>query len=622
MLARVGKRCRPVLVAFRVASLWAHGSRAIVRSRKSLIIGRQMPHSRPQVMLVYRRLLSYVAPHWKVLPIALVAMIVAAGTNAVVPFLMSQVVEVLESDGRGTGSLLIPLLLFITFVVRATVDFIAVYGLGWLGRSVVRDLRAEIFERYTELPLSYFEHHSSGALVSKLTYNTEQVAEAISNAVVVAIRDSLTVVVLIGAMIWFSPLLSAMVTVAAPIVAVLVAVMSRAFRRYGTRIQTSMGDATRVTEEALSGSRIVKVFEGQQHQQQRFSEINERNRKQFMKLVATRAGGEALSQYTLTIAVSAMIALAFSETLLQELDAATFIGFLVALGMMLTPMKRLVNINAVLQRGIAAGITLFETLDQPGEPDTGTLRLERASGEVEFRGVCFTYDEAKGRVLHDIGFRVPAGNTVALVGRSGSGKSTLVGLLPRFYDVEAGEVLLDGVDTREYRLRDLRRQLSLVSQDVLLFDDTIANNIAFGALADAPRAAVEAAAEAAFVTEFAAGLPQGLDTPVGQRGMLLSGGQRQRVAIARAVLKNAPVLILDEATSALDTESERKVKRALESLMTGCTTLVIAHRLSTVESADSIAVLHGGAVVEQGTHAELLSQGGTYSSLYRMQFAD
>ena len=573
-------------------------------------------------MLVYRRLLSYVAPHWKVLPIALVAMIAAAGSNAVVPFLMSQVVEVLESDGRGTGSLLIPFLLFITFMVRATVDFIAVYGLGWLGRSVVRDLRAEIFERYTELPLSYFEHHSSGALVSKLTYNTEQVAEAISNAVVVAIRDSLTVVVLIGAMIWFSPLLSAMVALAAPIVAGLVAVMSRAFRRYGTRIQTSMGDATRVTEEALSGSRIVKVFEGQRHQQQRFSEINERNRKQFMKLVATRAAGDALSQYTLTIAVSAMIALAFSETLLQELDAATFIGFLVALGMMLTPMKRLVNINAVLQRGIAAGITLFETLDQPGEPDTGTRRLERARGEVEFCGVCFTYDEAKGRVLHDIGFRVPAGNTVALVGRSGSGKSTLVGLLPRFYDVEAGEVLVDGVDTREYRLRDLRRQLSLVSQDVLLFDDTIANNIAFGALADAPRAAVEAAAEAAFVTEFAAGLPQGLDTPVGQRGMLLSGGQRQRVAIARAVLKNAPVLILDEATSALDTESERQVQRALESLMTGCTTLVIAHRLSTVESADSIVVLNEGAVVEQGTHAELVSRGGTYSSLHRMQFAD
>lgn len=572
-------------------------------------------------MLVYRRLLTYVRPHWKMLPIALVAMIIAAGTNAVVPFLMSQVVETLETGNRGEGSLLIPLLLLITFLVRASVDFVSVYGLGWLGRSVVRDLRAEIFEHYTELPVAYYDRHSSGALISKLTFNTEQVAEAISSAVVVAIRDTLTIAVLIGAMIYFSPLLSAMVAVAAPVVAGLIALMSRAFRRYGARIQDSMGDATKVTEEALSGSRIVKVFEGQKHQQNRFSEINERNRRQFMKLVMARAGGDALTQATLTVAVTTMIAVAFSGILLEDLNAAVFIGFLTAMGMMLTPLKRVVNINVALQRGIAAGITLFETLDQPGEPDTGTRRLDRAQGEVEFRDACFTYEESKGRVLNDISIRVPAGGTVAIVGRSGSGKSTLVGMLPRFYDVDVGSLLLDGVDIREYRLRDLRRQLSLVSQDVLLFDDTIANNIAFGALADASRTAVEAAAEAAFVTEFAAELPQGLDTPVGQRGILLSGGQRQRVAIARAVLKDAPVLILDEATSALDTESERHVQRALESLMTGCTTLVIAHRLSTVERADCIVVLQDGAVVEQGTHAELLGRNGTYRSLYRMQFA-
>ena len=573
-------------------------------------------------MLVYRRLLRYVAPHWRVLPIALLALTMAAGTNAVVPFLMSQVVEVLESDGPGSDSMLVPLLLLITFVLRATLDFIAVYGLGWLGRSVVRDLRAEVFRRYTELPVAYYDQHSSGALISKLTYNTEQVAEAISNAVVVGIRDSLTVVVLVGAMVYFSPLLTAMVAVAAPIVAGLVAVMSRAFRRYGTRIQTSMGDATRVTEEALSGSRIIKVFEGQEHQQSRFSEINERNRRQFMKLVATRAAGDALTQYTLTIAVTAMIALAFSGILLEDLEAAVFVGFLTAMGMMLTPMKRLVNINVALQRGIAAGITLFETLDEPGEPDTGTRQLQRARGEVEFRAASFTYDEAKGRVLDGIAFGVSAGSTVAIVGRSGSGKSTLIGLLPRFYDVEAGSVLLDGVDIREYRLRDLRRQLSVVSQDVLLFDDTIANNIAFGALANAPRAAIEAAAQTAYVSEFAAELPEGLDTRVGERGMLLSGGQRQRIAIARAVLKDAPVLILDEATSALDSESERQVQRALETLMTGCTTLVIAHRLSTVERADRIVVLHEGAVLEQGTHSELLGLEGTYRTLYRMQFPD
>ncbi len=581
-----------------------------------------MPHSRPQVVEVYRRLLHYVVPHWKVLPYAFFAMILAAATNAAVPFLMSEVVETLEAGGRDGGSLLIPLLLLITFAIRASADFVSVYGLGWLGRSVVRDLRAEMFEHYTELPVSYYDRHSSGALISKLTYNTEQVAEAISNVVVVGVRDTLTILVLVGAMIYFSPLLSAMVAVAAPIVAALIALMSRAFRRYGMRIQTTMGDATRVTDEALSGLRIVKVFEGQGQQQRRFSEINERNRKQFMKLVAARAAGDALTQYTLTIAVTAMIAVAFSSVLLEGLNAAVFLGFLTAMGMMLAPLKRIVGINVALQRGIAAGITLFETLDQPGEPDTGTRRLARASGAVEFRDACFTYDQAKGRVLNNVSFQVPAGGTVAIVGRSGSGKSTLVGLLPRFYDVDAGSVCLDGLDIREYRLRDLRRQLSLVSQDVQLFDDTIANNIAFGALADAPCAAVEAAAEAAYVAEFAAELPDGLDTHVGERGMLLSGGQRQRIAIARAVLKHAPVLILDEATSALDTESERRVQRALEKLMTECTTLVIAHRLSTVEKADYIVVLQDGAVLEHGNHAELLERRGGYSKLYRMQFAD
>ena len=581
-----------------------------------------MPHSRPQVVEVYRRLLHYVVPHWKVLPYAFFAMILAAATNAAVPFLMSEVVETLEAGGRDGGSLLIPLLLLITFAIRASADFVSVYGLGWLGRSVVRDLRAEMFEHYTELPVSYYDRHSSGALISKLTYNTEQVAEAISNVVVVGVRDTLTILVLVGAMIYFSPLLSAMVAVAAPIVAALIALMSRAFRRYGMRIQTTMGDATRVTDEALSGLRVVKVFEGQGQQQRRFSEINERNRKQFMKLVAARAAGDALTQYTLTIAVTAMIAVAFSSVLLEGLNAAVFLGFLTAMGMMLAPLKRIVGINVALQRGIAAGITLFETLDQPGEPDTGTRRLARASGAVEFRDACFTYDQAKGRVLNNVSFQVPAGGTVAIVGRSGSGKSTLVGLLPRFYDVDAGSVCLDGLDIREYRLRDLRRQLSLVSQDVQLFDDTIANNIAFGALADAPCAAVEAAAEAAYVAEFAAELPDGLDTHVGERGMLLSGGQRQRIAIARAVLKDAPVLILDEATSALDTESERRVQRALEKLMTECTTLVIAHRLSTVEKADYIVVLQDGAVLEHGNHAELLERRGGYSKLYRMQFAD
>lgn len=580
-----------------------------------------MPHARSHVVTIYRRLLRYVLPHWKVIPGAVIAMILVAAANFFVPLLMSQVVEALEGDER-SGSLLIPLGLLITFLIRGSADFVAVYGLGWLGRSVVRDLRAQIFRHYTELPTRYYDRNSSGALISKLTYNTEQVAEAISNVVVVAVRDSMTILVLIGAMIYFSPLLTAMVALTAPVVAGLVALMSRAFRRYGIRLQTSMGDATRVTEEALSGHRIVKVFEGQEYQQRQFAEINEFNRRQFMKLLATRAGGDTLTQYTLTIAVTAMIAVAFSGTLIPGLDASVFLGFLTAMGMLLAPLKRIININAALQRGIAAGITLFETLDEPAEPDTGTRTLLRARGDVEFRNASFTYDESKGRVLEDVSFVAAAGSTVAIVGRSGSGKSTLVGLLPRFYDVDEGDVLLDGVSIRDYRLKDLRRQISLVSQDVVLFDDTIANNIAYGALADSPRAAVEAAAEAAYVTDFASELPDGLDSQVGERGTLLSGGQRQRIAIARALLKDAPVLILDEATSALDTESERRIQGALETLMEGRTTLVIAHRLSTVENADRIIVLKEGVLVEQGTHQELVAQDGVYSGLYRMQFPD
>ena len=581
-----------------------------------------MPHSQSHVATVYKRLLRYVIPHWKVVPGAFVAMILVAGTNAYFPFLLSQIVQTLEEEGRTGGSWFIPLMMLVTFAVRGSADFVAVYGLSWLGRSVVLDLRAEVFRHYTELPASYYDKTSSGTLISKLTYNTEQVAEAISSVVVVAVRDSLTIIVLLVAMIYFSPLLTAVVAIAAPVVGGLISIMSRAFRRYGMRIQTSMGDATRVTEEALSGHRIVKVFEGQDYQQRQFAEINERNRKQYMKLVATRVGGDALTQYTLTIAVAGMTVVAFSESLVPNMDAAVFMGFLGAVGLTLTPLKRLVNINAALQKGVAAGTTLFETLDEPAESDTGTKLLERARGDIEFRNASFAYDENKGRVLNDVSFSVPSGTTIAIVGRSGGGKSTLVGLLPRFYDVDGGDVLLDGMGVRDYRLKDLRRQISLVSQDVVLFDDTIANNIAYGMLTDSPKSAVEAAAEAAYVTEFAAELPNGLNSRVGERGTLLPGGQRQRIAIARALLKNAPVLILDEATSALDSESERQIQDALEMLMVGRTTLVIAHRLSTVENADRIIVLKKGVVVEQGGHKELIAKGGVYSSLYQMQFVD
>jgi subfamily B ATP-binding cassette protein MsbA len=569
---------------------------------------------------VYRRLFTYVTPHWRVIAVAVGAMVFFSAANGYVPFLIEDVIETLGDAGR-TGGGYVPLLILVTAAVRGITDFVSVYGLGWLGRRVIRDLRGELFQRYTELPARFFDQTSSGLLISKLTYNTEQVADAISNVLVIAVRDTLTMIALIGAMIYFSPILTVLVAVTVPVIGILVGIMSRAFRRYSTRIQASMGDATRVTEEALAGQLIVKVFDGQEYECGQFDVINRRNYKSNLKLVATRAAGDALTQYTLAIGLAAIVWVAFSEQLAAELDAPVFMGFLVAMGLLMAPMKRVVNVNAGLQRGIAAGESLFEILDEPTEQDTGTKTLSRARGDVEFRNVSFTYDSSKGRILDDVSFRSPSGSTTAIVGRSGSGKTTLVGLLPRIYDIEGGSVLLDGTDLREYRLKDLRRQVSLVSQDVVLFNDSIANNIAYGGLASASRDAIEHAAELAHVTEFAANLPEGLATNVGERGILLSGGQRQRIAIARALLKDAPVLILDEATSALDTESERRIQGALATLMQGRTTLVIAHRLSTVEGADCIIVLKDGAVVEQGTHDELLALDGHYSGLYRMQFS-
>jgi subfamily B ATP-binding cassette protein MsbA len=575
-----------------------------------------MPAVQPKAAETYRRLLRYVRPYWWIVAAVVVPVAIYAIVGTAVPLLMAEVIKQLEDAASSAlEPWHVPVLIAVLFPVRGAMDFLTVYGLAWVGRSVIRDLRSEVFEHYLGLPARYFDQGSSGVLISRLTYNTEMVAESISNAVVVLLRDSLAILTMLTIMIWYSPKLTLTIVVVGPVIALLVGAMSRAFRRYSTRIQHSMGDVTRLAEQSLHGQRVVKVFEGQEQERRQFQDVNVRNFRFNVRLVAVQAMGDALTQYAVALGVAAVIYLSFAD-----LNPDSFFGFIVAMGMLLAPLKRLINVNAVVQRGIAAATGVFEILDQPRESDPGAVSLDRARGEVSYRDVSFRYDPAKGRALHEVSIDVSAGTTVALVGQSGSGKSTLASLLPRFYDPEEGTVLLDGRDVRSFKLRDLRRQIGLVSQDVVLFDDTIANNIAYGALAKSSRADIQRAAEDAYVTEFAAALPQGLDTRVGERGALLSGGQRQRIAIARALLKDAPVLILDEATSALDTESERRIQSALTRLMRGRTTLVIAHRLSTIERADRIVVLREGRVVETGTHAELLARGGHYASLYNMQF--
>src|SRR6185369_3943313 len=572
---------------------------------------------RSDVVTVYKRLFAYMRPHWVIMALAILPASVYAIFNTAVPFLMREVISELGDAAKASAHAWeLPVLIAVLFPLRAAMDFLTVYGLAWVGRSVIGDLRNELFAHYLSLPTRFFDQGSSGALISKLTYNTEQVADGISNAVVIVIRDTLTIILLIAAMLKMSPRLTLLILVVGPSVGFVIGRMSKAFRRYSSRIQTSMGDVTKITEESVHGQRIVKVFGGQEHEKQQFADVNQRNFLFNVRLVAVQAAGDNLTAYVVVLGVAAVMYLSFGD-----LNAPSFIGFVTAMAMVLTPLKRLINVNAVVQRGVTAAAGLFEIIDEPGETDLGKTEIGRARGDVEYREVAFAYAPDKLPALRGVSLRLKAGTTVALVGQSGSGKSTIANLLPRFYEPDSGAVLLDGRDIREYPLRDLRRQLSLVSQDVVLFDDSIAGNIAYGALESSPRAAIEAAAEAAYVAEFASELPEGLETRVGERGVMLSGGQRQRIAIARALLKDAPVLILDEATSALDTESERRVQAALARLMQGRTTLVIAHRLSTIEKADLIIVMREGTIVEQGTHAELVARGGYYSTLHRMQFA-
>ncbi len=571
---------------------------------------------------IYKRLLQYVRPHWPIALIAMMGMVGEALMAGAFTALMRPMVDGTFIDKDQTTLQWLPFAIVAIFLVRGISGFLADVGSARVGRSVVVALRTELLAKYLRLPSSWFDRESTATMVSRLNYNAEQVAQASSDAVKIMLTEALTIVAMLAVMFYQSAKLTLTVAVMVPAIAIIVAVVGKRYRRINQSIQQAYGELAHASEEALAGHEAVKVFGASARELQRYEVLARNNFRLNLKVVSTQAMSSGLVQVLAAIALATIVYVAGRAAVSDGMTAGMFMSHIGSMMVILPSVKRVTNVQTVTQRGIAAAHSLFQVFDEPEEVDRGTIAPERVRGAIRFDAVSFRYAADKAEVLREVSLDVPAGSLTAIVGRSGSGKSTLLRLLPRFYEPVSGSILLDGVALADYRLADLRRQIAVVSQNVVLFDDTVAANIAYGALASSTPAEIEAAAAAANALEFIERLPQGMNTRIGDRGVLLSGGQRQRLAIARAILKNAPVLILDEATSALDTESERLIQQALDRILVGRTALVIAHRLSTIEHADQVVVLDAGRVVEVGRHADLLARGGAYAQLHGLQFHD